>query len=224
MKVKQAIKPLFLAAALAVMLLPNASFADEKADKEYANKSISRFPVPDINELPEDLQQALAGVQKKWGFVPNVFTALAHRPNELRAFIQYNKALLGKESGLTKTEKEMLIVAFSNYNGCTYCVVVHGAILRLEAASPYISEQIATNYKEADVTPRQRAIIDFAMKVTNDSASISEEDFEVLHGHGLSDEDIWDIAGITAFYNLSNRMMNFLKTRPDEEFYKMGRE
>ena len=150
--------------------------------------------------------------------------ALAHRPEELKAFGAYNNAFNGKESGISKAEKEMFLIATSAANGCTYCVVSHGAALRVATGNPFISDQITANYREADITPREKAIIDFAMKVSFDSKSIGEEDFEILHKHGLSDEDIWDIAGITALYNLSNRMMNVLKVRPDEEFYKMGRQ
>ncbi len=157
------------------------------------------------------------------GFVPNIVAALAHRPAELKAFGAYNHAFNAKESGISKAEKEMFLIATSAANGCTYCVVSHGAALRLATVSPFISDQIAANYREADITPREKAIIDFAMKVSFDSKSINEEDFEILHKHGLSDEDIWDVAGVTALYNLSNRMMNVLKVRPDEEFYSLGR-
>ena len=224
MKWKQTITALLCVTTLAITAMPNNSFADAKADKEYASKSISRYPVPSFDELPDDLQKVFKGMQERRGFIPNIMRALAHRPAELRAFMAYYKALAAKESGLTPAEREMLLVAFSSYNGCTYCVVSHGANLRVVTKNPYLSDQIATNYKEADITPRQRAIIDFALKVTNDSRSIDEKDFETLHAHGLSDEDIWDIAGFTAFFNLSNRMMNFLKVRPDAEFSTMGRQ
>lgn len=162
--------------------------------------------------------------KEKLGFIPNVLMALAHRPDEFRAFLAYNAALMNKESGLSAADKEMIIVAHSNYNGCQYCVQSHGAVLRLETGNPTISDQVAVNYLEADITPRQKAMIDFAMKVTTDSRAINEGDFESLRSHGFSDEDIWDIAGITAFFNLSNRMMNFAAIRPDDEFYMMGRK
>ena len=186
-------------------------------------KKISRYPVPEINELPEDIKAAILDFQEKLGFIPNVLIALAHRPDEFRAFLAYNNALMNRESGLSAAEKEMIIVAHSTYNGCIYCVASHGAILRLETKAPTISDKVAVNYHEADITSRQKAMIDFAMKVTRNSRSINEEDFEILRTHGFSDEDIWDIAGITSFFNLSNRMMNFMAVRPDDEFYKMGR-
>lgn len=187
-------------------------------------KSISRYPVPEFNELPEDIKQVCLDFQSKMGFIPNVLIALAHRPDELRAFLAYNKALMNKESGVTAAEKEMLIIAFSNYNGCTYCVQSHGAALRLISGNTTLADQISVNYREADINPRQKAMIDFAMKVTKHSAEICSEDFEILRTHGFSDEDIWDIAGITAFFNLSNRMMTFAAVRPDDEFYMLGRK
>ncbi len=195
----------------------------DTGDDNMTKKNISRYPVPEINDLPEDIKETILAFQEQMGFVPNVLMALAHRPAEFRAFLAYNDALMNKESGLTAAEKEMIIVAFSNYNGCTYCVMSHGAALRLETKNPNIAEQVAVNYHEADITPRQKAMIDFAMKVTKDSRSINEADFETLRTHGFSDEDIWDIAGITAFFNLSNRMMNFAAVHPDDEFYMMGR-
>lgn len=184
---------------------------------------ISRYPVPDINDLPEDIKEMVLGVQEKAGFVPNVFLTLAHRPEELRAFCVYHDALMDKESGLTKAEREMIIVATSSNNGCQYCVVSHGAVLRIRAKNPLIADQIAVNYCKADITPKQMAMLDFAMKVSNDSASLSDADFEILRGHGFTDEDIWDIAGITAFFGLSNRMANFTSMRPNDEFFAMGR-
>jgi len=184
---------------------------------------ISRYPVPEFDELPEDLKEAFLGVKENMGFIPNVLFALAHRPAELRAFLAYNEALMNKESGLTPAEKEMLIIAHSNYNGCTYCVQSHGAALRLTTENPRIADQVAVNYHEADITPRQKAMIDFAMKMTKDPGAIKEADFQTLRLHGFSDEDIWDIAGITAFFNMSNRMMTFAAVRPDDEFYTMGR-
>lgn len=187
------------------------------------SKNISRFPIPKLEDLPTDIQEVLLGAQEKMGFIPNVFFALAHRPDEFRAFLAYNNALMNKESGLTKSEKEMLIVAHSSHNGCMYCVMSHGAALRIASKNPNIAEQIAINYHEADITAREEAIIDFAMKITTDSRTINEADFAVLKSHGLSEEDVWDVAGITAFFNLSNRMMNFAAVRPDDQFYMMGR-
>ena len=186
-------------------------------------KKISRYPIPELNELPEDIQAIHNGAQEQFGFVPNVVKALSHRPEQLRAFLAYNDALVKKDSGLTVAEKEMLIVAFSAKNGCSYCVQSHGAALRGASGNPYVADQLAINYKEADITERERAMIDFGMKVTFDSASVNEKDFETLKAHGFSNEDIWDIAATTAFYNMSNRMMSFLAVHPDEEFYTMGR-
>ena len=185
--------------------------------------NISRYPVPDINDLPADIKEKVLAVQEKAGFVPNVFLVLAHRPDELRAFFAYHDALMEKDSGLTKADREMIIVATSNDNACQYCVVAHGAILRIRAKNSLIADQVAVNYRKADITPRQKAMLDFAMKVSNDAKSIGDEDFETLHGHGFSDEDIWDIAGITAFFGLSNRMANFTSMRPNDEFYALGR-
>lgn len=183
-------------------------------------QKISRYPVPKINDLPQDLQETLAGATKTYGFTPNVLLALAHRPAELRAFLTYNDALTNKESWLTPKEREMMIIAFSGYNGCNYCVASHGAALTAITDQPWLSIQLAVNYHEADISDREKAILDFAMKVTTESKTIEKEDFEILKSHGLSDEDIRDIAGFTAFYNLSNRMMNFLAVKPDNEFYK----
>ena len=186
-------------------------------------KKISRYPIPQMCDLPKDVQAILLGAQEKLGFIPNVFLALSHRPAELRAFLAYHNALVEKESGLSRAEIEMLIVAHSNYNGCMYCVLSHGAALRGASGNPQISDQITVNYHEADITPRERAIIDFAMKITTNSRAINEEDSEILRTHGLNDEDIWDIAGIASFYNMSNRLMNFAAVRPDDQFYMMGR-
>jgi len=186
-------------------------------------KKISRYPVPKINELPEDVKTIFNGAQENFGFVPNVVKALSHRPEQLRAFLAYDAVLTSKDSGITAAEREMIIVAFSAKNGCSYCVQSHGAALRGASKNPYIADQIAINYKEADITERERAMIDFAMKITFDSASVNEKDFETLKTHGFSSEDIWDIAAVTAFYNMSNRMMSFLAVRPDDEFYSMGR-
>ncbi|MBF0277287.1 MAG: peroxidase-related enzyme [SAR324 cluster bacterium] len=189
-----------------------------------SDKKISRFPVPEINDLPDDIKERILTVQEKAGFVPNVFLVLAHRPDEFRAFFAFHDALIEKESGLSKAEKEMIIVATSNDNNCQYCVVAHGAILRIRAKNPLIADQVAVNYRKADITPKQTAMLDFAMKVSIDSKSIGDADFEILRQHGFSDDDIWDIAGITAFFGLSNRMANFTSMRPNDEFFSMGRE
>ena len=185
---------------------------------------ISRYPVPDLNTLPEDLRTRILGVQEKAGFVPNVFLALAHRPDECRAFFDYHDALMLRPSGLTKGEKEMIVVATSGANGCLYCVVAHGAILRIYEKNPLIADQVAVNHRKADLTPRQKAMLDFALKVCRDSAAIGEDDYTTLHAHGFSDEDIWDIGGITAFFGLSNRMANLIGMRPNDEFFLMGRQ
>lgn len=187
------------------------------------NKSISRFPVPKLDEMPDDIHDMVLSVQEKAGFIPNVFLTLAHRPDEFRAFMAYHDALMEKDSGLTQADREMIIVVTSNDNGCQYCVVAHGAILRIRTKDVLIADQVATNYRKADITPRQMAMLDFALKVSNDARAISEDDFETLRSHGFSDEDIWDIAGVTAFFGLSNRMANFTSMRPNDEFYSMGR-
>ena len=185
---------------------------------------ISRWPVPDLNTLPEDIKARILEVQEKAGFVPNVFLALAHRPAEWRAFMAYHDALLLKETGsLSKGEREMIIVTTSAANQCLYCVVAHGAILRIYEKKPLIADQLATNYRKADITPRQRAMLDFAMKVCINSAAIEEADFAALRTHGFDDEDIWDIGAITAFFGLSNRMANLTGMRPNDAFYLMGR-
>ncbi len=186
-------------------------------------KSISRFPIPDLNDMPDDIRDVIVGVQEKVGFIPNVFLTLAHRPDEFRAFMAYHDALMEKESGLTQADREMIIVVTSNDNSCQYCVIAHGAILRIRAKNAFIADQVATNYRKADITPRQMAMLDFAMKVSNDARSISDADFVALHEHGFSDEDIWDIAGVTSFFGLSNRMANFTSMRPNDEFYMLGR-
>ena len=186
-------------------------------------KRISRFPVPEQAGLPADIQQIWEGAEERFGFVPNVVKALSHRPAELRAFLAYNAALTEKESGITPAEREMVIVAHSNHNGCAYCVASHGAALRLASGNSTLSDQVSVNYREADITPRQKAMIEFAIKVTDDSRSINGEDFETLRNHGFSNEDIWDIAGLTAFFNLSNRMISFVAIRPDAQFYAMVR-
>ena len=186
-------------------------------------KPISRFPVPKLSELPEDIQERIVVVQEKSGFVPNVFLALAHRPDEFRAFFAYHDALMEKESGLTKGEREMIVVATSGFNQCTYCVVAHGAIVRIREKSPNLADQIATNYCKADITPRQKAMLDFAVKVALKSSEINDADYEEMREHGFSDEDIWDTGAISAFFALSNRMANLTSMRPNDEFFLLGR-
>jgi len=188
-----------------------------------ASKPISRYPVPDLKDLPPDMRERILAVQEKSGFVPNVFLALAHRPAEWRAFFAYHDALLEKEGGLTKAEREMIVVATSGANQCQYCVVAHGAILRIRAKNPLVADQVAINYHEADLTPRQKAMLDFALKVARESERVDEVDFAALKGHGFTDDDIWDIAAITSLFALSNRMANFTAMRPNDEFYLMGR-
>jgi uncharacterized peroxidase-related enzyme len=185
--------------------------------------AISRFPVPEIKDLPDDIRSRILGVQEKAGFVPNVFLTLAHRPDEFRAFMAYHDALMEKESGITKAEREMIVVATSGANGCPYCVVAHGAILRVRAKNPLVSDQVAVNYRKADISPRQKAMLDFALKIALKSAEVGDADFAGLRGHGFSDEDIWDIGAVSAFFALSNRMANMISMRPNEEFYLMGR-
>jgi uncharacterized peroxidase-related enzyme len=184
---------------------------------------ISRYPVPKLEDLPDDIRARIIDVQEKSGFVPNVFLALAHRPAEWRAFFAFHDALMEKESGLTKAEREMIVVATSNANGCQYCVIAHGAILRIRSKQPLVADQVAVNHRKADITPRQKAMLDFAMKVALDSGAINDADFTTLHGHGFNDEDIWDIGAVAAFFGLSNRMANMTGMRPNDEFYLMGR-
>jgi uncharacterized peroxidase-related enzyme len=184
---------------------------------------ISRYPVPKLEDLPEDVRTRILEVQEKSGFVPNVFLALAHRPAEFRAFFAYHDALMEKEGGLTKAEREMIVVATSGANQCQYCVVAHGAILRIRARNPLVADQVAINYRKADITPRQKAMLDFALKTSLEAQAIGEADFAALRAHGFSDEDIWDIGAIAAFFALSNRMANLTDMRPNDEFYLMGR-
>lgn len=183
----------------------------------------SRFPVPELQDMPDDIRQRIVAVQEKSGFIPNVFLALAHRPDEFRAFFAYHDALMEKPGNLTKAEREMIVVATSSANQCQYCVVAHGAILRIRAKNPLIADQIATNYRKADITPRQKAMIDFAMKVSQTAQQVGEADFDELKAHGFNEEDVWDIAAIAAFFGLSNRMANVTNMRPNTEFYALGR-
>ncbi len=185
---------------------------------------ISRFPLPDLKNLPDDIREAILAVQEKAGFVPNVFLTLAHRPAEFRAFFAYHDALMLKETGnLSKADREMIVTATSAKNDCLYCVVAHGALLRIYAKNPLVADQVAVNHLKADITPRQSAMLDFAVKVCLDSAAVNDADYALLHAHGFDDEDIWDIATITAFFGMSNRIANSIGMRPNEEFYLMGR-
>lgn len=188
-----------------------------------SDKPISRYPVPELDELPEDLRDRIMAVQEKAGFVPNVFLALAHRPNECRAFFDYHDALMLRDGGLSKTEREMIVVSTSGANDCQYCVVAHGAILRIYAKDPLVADQVAINFRKADITDRQRAMLAFAEKVALNSAALEEADYEAVRRHGFDDEDIWDIGAIAAFFALSNRMANLTAMRPNDEFYLMGR-
>jgi uncharacterized peroxidase-related enzyme len=185
--------------------------------------AVSRFPVPSLDQMPEDIRTRIVGVQEKSGFVPNVFLALAARPDEFRAFFAYHDALMEKAGGLTKAEREMIVVATSAANQCQYCVIAHGAILRIRAKNPQIADQIAVNYRKSDITERQKAMLDFAMKVSRSAETVGDADFDVLKRHGFSDDDVWDIAAIAAFFALSNRMANVTAMRPNDEFYLMGR-
>jgi uncharacterized peroxidase-related enzyme len=184
---------------------------------------VSRFPVPDLTEMPDDIRNRILAVQEKSGFIPNVFLVLAHRPEEFRAFFAYHDALMEKPGNLTKAEREMIVVATSNLNQCQYCVVAHGAILRIRAKDPLIADQVAVNYRKADITDRQKAMLDFAVRVSTEAQKVSESDFATLKSHGFTEEDIWDIAAISAFFGLSNRLANVTSMRPNSEFYTMGR-
>lgn len=188
------------------------------------NTSFSRYPVPLLKDMDPDMRSMLEAIQEKTGFIPNVFMALAHRPDELRAFVAYHDALMKRDSGLTKAEREMIVIATSAENSCLYCIISHGAILRIYSKHPTLSDQIAANYRKADLTDRQKAMLDFAVKVCNRSAEIGEDDFISLHDHGFSDEDIWDIGAITALFALSNRMANLTSMLPNDEFYNMARD
>ena len=188
----------------------------------------ARYPVPDLNTLPEDIKAKVLQIQEKAGFIPNVFLGFARRPAEWRAFFSYHDALMepesaGRTSNLTKGDREMIVTTTSAANKCLYCVVAHGAILRIYEKKPFVADQVALNHRKADITPRQRAMLDFAMKVCLQSHEINDADFEPLHTHGFDDEDIWDIAAITAFFGLSNRMASFAGMQPNPEFYLMGR-
>ena len=185
---------------------------------------ISRFPPPDLADFPHDIRERIAAVQEKSGFVPNVFLALARRPEEFRAFFAYHDALMEKPGGLSKAEREMIVVATSGVNQCQYCVVAHGAILRIRAKNPLIADQVAINHRKADLEPRQKAMLDFAVKVAERSHAIDDKDYAELKSHGFSDDDAWDIAAIAAMFAMSNRLANAFSIRPNDEFYVMGRE
>ena len=184
---------------------------------------ISTYPVPELADVPDDIRAVMLQVQEKTGFIPNVFLALAHRPDEFRAFFAYNDALMMRDSGLTKAEREMIVVATSGVNHCQYCVVSHGAILRIYAKNPLVADQVAVDHRKADITPRQKAMLDFAVKLARTPEAMTRADHETLGTHGFSDEDIWDIGGITAFFALSNRMAHLIEMRANDEFYLMGR-
>ncbi len=188
------------------------------------NYAISRFPVPELCQLPGDIRERIEKVQEKTGFIPNVFLALAYRPDEFRAFMAYHDALMNKTSdGLSKAEREMIVVVTSNANQCQYCVIAHGAILRVRAKNPLIADQVAINYRKADISDKQKAMLDFALLVSEAAYEVGDEDFDLLEEHGFSRDDIWDIAAISAFFGLSNRMANVTDMRPNDEFYAMAR-
>jgi len=182
-----------------------------------------RFAAPSLDKLPEDIRSRILAVQEKSGFVPNVFLTLAYRPDEFRAFFAYHDALMEKAGGLTKAEREMIVVATSSANQCHYCVIAHGAILRVRAKNPFIADQVAVNYRKADITPRHKVMLDFALKVAVAPYAIGEQEFEALKGHGFSHDDVWDIAAIAAFFAMSNRLANVSDMRPNDEFYSLGR-
>jgi len=184
----------------------------------------SRFPVPSVDELPDDIRTRIETVSEKSGFVPNVFRVLAHRPDEFRAFFAYHDALMEKESGLSKGEREMIVVVTSAMNSCLYCVVAHGAIVRIREKNPRLADQLATDYTRADITPRQLAMLDFACLISDQAAEVSSEDFDELREHGFTQDDIWDIGAISAFFALSNRMAGLTDMLPNDEFYSLGRE
>ena len=186
-------------------------------------KPISRFPIPSLEQIPEDLRNRILEIQKKTGFIPNVFLTLAHRPEELRAFMAYHDTLMAGDSGLSKAEREMIVVATSALNDCQYCVIAHGAILRIRARNPLLSDQVAINYQKADLTMREDAMIEFALKVASSSGALSDEDIAKVRAQGFSMEDVWDIGAITAFFALSNRMANLTSMRPNDEFFSMAR-
>ncbi len=192
--------------------------------REITDPAVSRFPIPqDLSALPDDLRQRIEAVQEKTGFVPNVFLTLGHRPDELRAFMDYHDALMRREGGLTKAEKEMIVVATSAHNHCLYCVVAHGAILRIYAKAPHLADQLSINAERADITERQKAMLRFALEIADGGEDLDEDDFDDLEAHGFSREDIWDIGAIAAFFAMSNRLANLTAMAPNAQFYAMGR-
>lgn len=186
-------------------------------------RPIARTPIPDLNTLPEDIRTRILTVQEKSGFIPNVFLMLAHRPEEFRAFMAYHDTLMDKSEGLTKAEREMIVVAVSSRNQCQYCVVAHGAILRIRAKNPLIADQVVANWRKADITDKQKAMLEFAMKVNDRANEVNDADHDALRAAGFDDEAIWDIAAIAAFFGMSNRLANVTSLRPNDEFYAMGR-
>jgi len=188
-----------------------------------SNTAISRFKVPELDELPEDIRQRILAVQEKAGFIPNIFLALAHRPSEFRAFFSYHDALMEKSEGLTKAEREMIVVATSGINQCIYCVIAHGAILRIREKNPLIADQVATNYRKADITAKQSLMLDFAVKISQQANEIGESDIQTLRENGFAMEEIWDIGSIAALFALSNRLANMADIKPNPEFYNMAR-
>jgi len=189
-----------------------------------AQPPVSRFAVPALEDMPADIRERILAVQEKSGFIPTIFLALAHRPDEFRAFFAYHDALMERSGNLTKGEREMIVVATSGANQCLYCVVAHGAILRIREKNPTIADQIAVNYRKADITPRQRAMLDYAMKISRRAEEVGDEDFAELRRHGFTDDDIWDIGGIAAFFAMSNRLANMMSLRPNDEFHMLGRQ
>ena len=187
------------------------------------SNSISRYPVPALEDLPQDIRDRMLQVQDKAGFIPNVFLALAHRPDEFRAFFAYHDALMLRNSGLTKAEREMIVVATSGVNHCQYCVIAHGAILRIYAKHPHLADQVAIDHRKADLKPRQKAMLDFAVKLARAPEAVTDQDYESLRSHSFAEEDIWDIGAITALFALSNRMAHLTSMRPNDEFYLLGR-
>ena len=203
--------------------MPDRTGSKRGCRSAAADRPISRFPVPDLEDLPADVQARIAEVQAQAGFIPNVFLVLAHRPEEFRAFFAYYDALMLRDGGLSKAEREMIVVATSAANGCPYCVVAHGAVLRIYAKNPILADQLTVNYRSADITPRQRAMLDFAAKMARRPEEIEEADIQSLRGEGFSDEDIWDIGAITALFAMSNRLAHLTTMRPNDEFFALGR-
>lgn len=203
--------------------MPTSPAAESTPKGQSTSPPISRFAVPRLEDLPVDIADRISAVAERSGFIPNVFLALAHRPDEFRAFFAYHDAIMDRESGLSTAEKEMIVVATSAANDCHYCVIAHGAILRIRAKNPLIADQIAVNYRKADITERQRGILDVAMKLSTRPGHIDDADFDRLRALGCSPDDIWDIVSITSFFALSNRLANAASIRPNAEFYSLGR-